>query len=429
MRSPLFICLTLLPLLGLRAAHYHVSPEGAGTMDGMVWAHAFPASEIDRIVNELMKPGDHLQFAPGVYEGIKIHLKNSGEPGNPITLSGIDQGQGLPVLTTQWNERQPDNGHVVIEIADGVSHVVLEKLRIKGAVIGIRTQRPSTGRAREGLVFRDVDVSHCREGYVLSDCKDLLLERCDVKRYSMHGFRLEGGCTEVVFRNCTADCSEGDSEWEDKTEHQPSGFFVNDKGAPSVRIHFERCLARNNMMLLQTNLDKNGEGFVVEAGAAEISFDRCRAIRNQDGGFHVKAKDPLFTNCIGVGNARAFRLWNGGTLSNSIATRANVGLWSNGGPVTVERSTFHQMAETAVKVDSAASGPVSLANCLISECNTPHKSTRPGMIVLKDTLNSSDPHYARPSADWDGTGDAMDSLSHPDHGYKNPDASPRLKKP
>jgi len=430
MRISLIICLTLLPMLGTKAAHYHVSPDGAGSMDGRVWAHAFPASDLDRVVNEVMKPGDHLQFAPGVYSEVKIHLRKGGESGNPVLLSGVDHGQGLPVFATTWSESQPDKGAVVIEIAEGVSHVVCEKLRIKGAMIGVSAPKSRTGALREGLVFRDVDVSYCRHGFYLSDCKDLLIERCDLKRYTKHAFRLEEGCESALFKDCTADCSEGDTAWEEtRTELLPFGFLINDKGTPNSRIRFESCLARNHMMPLQTNRYKNGDGFVVEAGASEVSFDSCRAIRNQDGGFDVKARNTLFTNCVGVGNSRTFRLWNGGTLRNCIAGWANVGLWSNGGAVTMERCTFHQLAETAVMLDDDASGPVTLFSCLISECSSSHKSEKPGMVVLKDTLTSSDAGFIRAAADWDGTGDAMNSTSHPEHGYRNAGTSLRLKKP
>lgn len=419
MHPVLFITLILLPVLGLNGAHYHLSLEGAGTKDGMVWAHAFSADDLDRVVNDLMVPGDHLHIAPGVYAGIRIHIRKGGESGKPKIITGLDHGQGLPVFVSEWSDQKPDKGTSVIEFADGASHVICERLRIKGAMTGVHAPSSKTGTPRRDLVLRDIDVSYCRHGFYLSDCEGLELERCDLKRYTKHAFRLEAGCKDVLFKECTADCSDGDAAWEKLTESLPFGFFVNDKGSPNSRIRFEHCLARNNMMPHQTNAYKNGDGFVVEAGASEVSFSFCRAIRNQDGGYDVKAKDTRFSDCIGIGNSRTFRLWNGGTLQNCVAAWANVGLWSNGSAVRVENCTFFELTETAVLLDDDASAPVTITSSLIASCESAHEAPRPGMVILKNTLTSSAPNFVKPKADWDGKGDAMNSLAHPEHGYRN----------
>lgn len=407
----------LLFALRLNAETLHLSLTGSGTRDGSTWANAYGPESVEKVVNEVMKPGDTLLVGPGVYENMTLKILRGGGEGQPKTIIGIDNGFGLPVWGGTWAEERPDKGSTIIEFAPGASHVVLERLRIKGAVTGVSAPAVKGAPPRSNLVFRDVDVSLCRHGYYLADCDDLLLASCDVKRYTKHGFRLDQGCDRVLFQHCHADCSEGEDLWETKTELLPFGFFVNDAGQPSTAVQFVDCLARNNMMPHQKNSYKNGDGFVVEENAVNVTFSRCRALRNQDGGFDLKAKNVRLIDCIGIGNSRTFRVWNGGRLSNCFAGWAQVGLWSNGGSVNAERCTFHELTETAVLADDKASGPVTLSDCLISATKIPHRSTSQGTIVMEGTLTSENPDYMRPSSAWEGMGDAMNSRAHPGKGF------------
>ena len=106
-----------------------------------------------------------------------------------------------------------------------------------------------------------------RHGFYVSDCDDLVLTDCDLKRYSKHGFRCEMGCDRVTMRRCTADCSEGDAEWEKKTELFPFGFNVNDGGTPNTALTFTDCLARNNLMLISWEITPEMLGLATLAAA------------------------------------------------------------------------------------------------------------------------------------------------------------------
>jgi hypothetical protein len=418
MRFPLLIIAALLPLCVHGAALYHLSMDGAGKRDGLVWSSSFPASEINRVINEVMQPGDQLQIAPGVYQDVTIRIENGGSPGKPKVIYGLDHGQGLPVFASDWSENAPEKGQTTIHLGEGASHVTMERLRLKGAKVGVYAPKTDSGAARQGLRFIDVDIAFCRHGYYLSDCQSMLLERLDLKRYTKHGFRLEESCSDVVIKNCTADCSEGDAAWETKTESLPFGFLVNDVGRVNARISFENCLARNHMMPLQKRDYKNGDGFVVEAGAEQVHFIRCRAIRNQDGGYDIKSRGVELRDSIAIGNARNFRIWNGGTLHNCLAAFGSVGLWSNGSSVDVQRSTFHGHQQAALMLDDEASEAVTLTDCLISDCAATHAAEPMAKVKLVNTVVTSDPNYVNASATWDGLGTAMNSVAYPNQGYR-----------
>jgi len=257
-----------------------------------------------------------------------------------------------------------------------------------------------------------------RHGYYLSDCDDLRLSGCDLKRYSKHGFRFDQGCDRVTVEKCTADCSEGDAEWEKKTELFPFGFNVNDGGEPNTALAFTDCLARNNLMPLQTTHYKNGDGFVMESNTAGVTLVRCRSIRNQDGGFDLKVHDVKLEGCVSIGNSRNYRIWTTATLTNCFSGFAGTGLWCNGGPITVDHCTFHALKIAAIMTDDHATAPVTLRDCLIS-ASPPTRKTARGEIVLGNTTIADegdpkkDPAYVHPDPNWDGLGDAMNSRTFP----------------
>jgi hypothetical protein len=269
----------------------------------------------------------------------------------------------------------------------------------------------------------DIDIEQFRYGFYLSDCDDTELEDCDLRRYTKHGFRFEAGCDFVELSNCTADCSEGDAEWEKKTELLPFGFIVNNGGAPNTYIHFDRCLAQNNLMPLQKNSYKNGDGFVVEGNATAVWFEGCRAIRNQDGGFDLKSPDVDLADCVAIGNSKGFRIWTIARMRNCFAGWGATGLWANGGPVAVRRCTFHEL-KAAVMTNDRATKPVTLADCLVSSCETTHKKTARGQATVESSIvvrrgdTENDPQFIKPDPAWNGLGDALNSRKFPDKGYR-----------
>ncbi|MBB02802.1 MAG: hypothetical protein CMJ47_09160 [Planctomyces sp.] len=410
------------------AAEFYLTPQGAGQKDGTSWDNAFGQDSLSSVVNETLQPGDRLLIGSGRYTDARLSISNGGSQGLPKTISGIDRGDGLPVFASAWSEEKPDEGATFVRIEPGTSDVVIENLRIEDYENCVLVRAGKDGANSPRLVFNDVDMRRFRHGFYLSDCDDLLLSGCDLSRYTKHGFRFEEGCNRVTLRQCTADCSERDADWETKTELFPFGFLVNNGGAPNSELVFEDCLASNNRMPLQKKKYKNGDGFVVEGNTTDVRFVRCRGIRNQDGGFDLKVDAVKLIDCVALGNSRNIRIWKSATLENCFTGWGSCGLWCNGGPITVNRSTFHAMRTAAVQTDDKAKEPVTLHNCLITSCPQVHRKTSRGQltsqdtIVLDQTANQS-PDYVQPSPEWNGLGEAMNSRAFQEKGYRGDEGS------
>ena len=415
-----------------RAADWFITPEGAGRKDGASWEQALDQTALARAVNELSKSGDRLLIGSGVFKNMELTISAGGSAGRPKTIVGVDRGAGLPVFASDWTIAQPAKGRVAVRIGPVASHLTIQHLRLKGYLIGVAASPVKEAGARSHLIFEDVDLEQGRHGFYLSDCDDVLLTGCDLKRYSKHGFRLDQGCHRVTFRQCTADCSEGDADWETKTELLPFGFTLNNGGTPNTQVVFEDCLARNNMKSNQTKKYKNGDGFVVEGNSQEVVFRRCRSLRNQDGGFDLKVPEVQLTDCLALGNKRGFRIWTTGTLTNCLSVGGETGLWGNGGPVTASRCTFHAAHNLTVMGDDRATQPITVIDGIISAGTeaTPFRPTG-RKVVLTGTMVAGPGHtdkapaYPRPDPSWDGRGDAMDSVAYPDKGYRSTRVTPQ----
>ncbi|QEF98188.1 hypothetical protein Mal15_22370 [Stieleria maiorica] len=417
----ILIALISLPCLA-NAADFYLTPQGGGRKDGTSWEHSFGQQSLSDVVNETMQPGDRLLIGGGRFVDVRLSIFQGGVEGFPKTISGVDRGDGLPVFVSTWSEKYPDKGATLVRIEPGTGHVILEGLRIEDYEIGVLVPMGKGGSNCPQLVFNDVDMKRFRHGFYLSDCDDLVLEGCDLRRYTKHAFRFEQGCNRVTVRQCTADCSEGDTEWETKTELFPFGFLVNNGGTPNSGFVFEDCLARNNRMPLQKASYKNGDGFVVEGNTSDVRFVRCRAIRNQDGGYDLKVADVELIDCVALGNSRNIRIWKTATLENCFSGWASCGLWCNGGPITVQRSTFHELRKAAVQTDDKAREPVTLNDCLVSSCPAVHRKTARGKVVTNETVVVDDaagqsPDYVQPSPEWDGLGESLDSQAFSEKGY------------
>lgn len=419
--SVLSVLVFLSSFSALSARDFHLTPEGAGARDGSAWEHALGSDRFSAVFNEEMKPGDRLLLGSGTYPAMAVVLSQGGEAGRAKEIAGVDLGKGLPLFSGDWSLAQPSKGATACRIEPGVSHVTLRGIRIRGYAFGVHAPAATDKAGRSHLRFEDVTMEQFRHGFYLSDCDDVQLTACVLRRYSKHAFRFEQGCDRVTLRDCVADCSEGDPEWERGTELFPFGYFLNDGRSPNTAFVFEGCVARNHLMPLQTTKYKNGDGFVVEETATGVQLSRCRAIRNQDAGFDLKVRDARLTDCVAIGNSRGFRIWFTGTLENCFAGWGTIGLWNNGGPVRASRCTFHELADAAVATDDDASREVLLADCLITGAGASHHNTARGSVILQGTVETSpaEARYPNATKDWDGSGPAMDSETYPGKGYRS----------
>jgi hypothetical protein len=405
------------------AADFHVTPEGGGDQSGSSWGNALSPSAINQVFNERMQPGDRLLLGSGTYQNPALRLRVGGNGDAPKTIEGVNRGSGFPILRGTWSADAPSKGPTAIRIDAGVSDVRLSNIGMASFTYGIRVPEAKGAAKAERLQFNNIDMAHIRHGFYVADCTDLTLEHCDLRRYTKHGFRFDGGCEDVRLSQCTADCSMGDADWEKKTELFPFGFVVNESKRPQARFVFEDCVAKNNVMPLQKGTYKNGDGFVIERSTSDVQFIRCRAIRNQDGGFDLKVHDVKLEGCIAVGNSRGFRLWDTGTLVNCFAGWCGNGLWSNGGAISVTRSTFYSLRDAAVLTDDRSTG-VTLHESIVASCARATRSTSKGKTNVNDTVLSDMPgataevSFVGPSDRWEGLSDAMNSVSHPDKGYR-----------
>ena len=403
---------------------WHVLPQAAGQGDGRSWEHALGASALQRLRNLKLQPGDRVLIGSGEYRDADLEVTASGSREAPIRIEGVDRGGGVPRLISGWRIEQPEAGGSAVDLAAGVSHVVLSRLRIESYQFAVMARAVRSGAPRSHLRLEDLEMRSVRHGLYLSDCDDLEVVQCNVWRYSKHGFRLNEGCDRVVFRGCTADCSEGDARWEDQTELFPFGYLVNNAGAPNTDIRFEECLAANNRMPRQRGSYKNGDGFVVEENTRNVEFVKCRALRNQDGGFDLKPPVRL-TGCIAIGNSRNFRLWTTAELTNCFSGWAPTGLWCNGGPVRLQQCTLFALRDEAVETDDAAKSVVTLTRCLVAATRRVELNQARGRVeIAADTLVDPSPdgrdcRFIQPRPDWDGLGDAMNSRRYPDLGYRH----------
>jgi len=425
LRPTLVFCLVLSFCSFSRAAEVYVTPEGAGPKDGSNWDSAYGAGSLSQAVGKL-KPGDTLSLGGGTYAEVTLNINVHGTAAAPITIRGVDRGDGLPTFTHTWSIGDPSKGATAIRLSSEASHVALENLRIDGYRTGVFADDTSDAESRTNLSFRDIDVTHCRYGFYLSDCDNLLIEDCNLVRYSKHGFRLEQGCQRVVFRRCLADCSQGDAEWEKHTELLPFGFNINNGGRPSSHITFEDCTAANNMMPLQKNRYKNGDGFVIEGNTTHVTFVRCRGIRNQDAGYDLKVDDVKLTDCIAIGNGRQLRIWTTATVENCYFGYGGTGVWSNGGPITVTGCTFYNLGVAAM-TDDRAKLPITLTDCLIAHCRTTKRQTASGggatleetvVVEPQENAKSTEKPATRPIPPWDGTGQPVAPKAVPGKGYQ-----------
>ncbi len=431
--SILFLRLLALPALlsiltpcAAEAREIFVLPEGAGNQDGSSWEHALGKAALSSGTLDALKPGDHLKIGSGRYEGIEATLTQSGTAQAPIVIEGIDSnGKGLPEFSSEWRVTKPDQGATAFTLAPGLKHVTMQHLKLKGYQVGIAAGTvKKEADSRQHLKFSGLTMSHMRHGFYLASCDDLILEDCNIRRYTKHAFRFEQGCDRVQLRRCVADCSEKDADWEKRTELFPFGYLLNDKGEPNTDFTFSDCLAANNLMPLQKTAYKNGDGFVVEENAQNIRFIRCRALRNQDGGYDLKVRDVVLTDCVALNNSRNIRIWTTATLTNCLMAGGHTGLWNNGGPITAERCTFFHLSGPAMLCDDSAKKPVILKNCLVGRAEEVSQANEDGLVTLDagsiiatpDSGQQLDLNAATIKS-WDGLDGQLNSQKYPGKGY------------
>lgn len=352
-------------------------------------------------------------------------VTSSGTAANFKRVIGVDTGSGAPVFdSATWSRTSPGGGQDFIISISG-NYWVFENLTLRSCRHAVKKSAAGT---HVGLVFRKLEISNVRHGFWMRDADQVTIEDCAVRGYSKHAYLLEAGCDSVDFIGCVADLTNGDTTWWEHSEEFPFGFFVNDGVTGHTDITFTDCTAANNRMNNQGISYWNGDGFVVEATTNGVSFLRCIALNNEDGGYDIKAAST-FTDCVSVRNYRGFRLWNvTQTMTNCVATypfrrttgapngyEGGTGIWVDDGTGLVDRFTGH--AVNGIMTQVSGSGSIALTNSILSYTSSAG-TFRDGTVtfgagtVTYKPGTGTNPAYLAPSASWDGIGPEMNSATY-----------------
>jgi hypothetical protein len=435
---------------------YYLSPSGAGNMDGSDWNNAFPASQINNVINNIMVPGATLRIgrtSTNEIINLQVNLTTSGTSSAPKRIVGVDRGYGLPVFDrVTWVRtapEDPDGPQQTINISAGASHWEISNLVLRNVRYAVRAPT-TTGAARVGLVFRNIDIDHVNHGFYMSNCTNLRVEDCSVTLYTKQAYRIQSGCEDVTFRGCLADLSLGDPDWWNYSIGLPYGFVVYNGSPANHNITFEDCFAYNNRLNNQPNPGYfNGDGFVVENNPANpntgITFKGCVAVNNEDAGFDIKS-EATFIDCVAVKNYNGFRLWDTDkTLTNCVSaylfrrTSSNldgvpsttgIGIWIKDGNAVLTNVTVHNGTAGGFGLVENGSGSMVCYNTIVSfEGPIGNRSGGGNNIsfeasdgnVFYRSNTGINPNYVNPHWDWNGIGNAMNSQTYgSSKGYYSP---------
>ncbi len=330
------VLLTVAP--GLRAADLYVSPQGAGRLDGSSREHAASAAG-DGLQKmwDALPTGATLWLAPGEYAGVTLDMGKGSR-----NLAGEDVDGKRAVFSSDFDRKRPEKtGAHVITVRAGVSDWSIRHVEFRDVNTAIHLQ----GGHERGVIEK-VRVTRAREG-IRSEgrgrgkavSKALEVRGCEFLHYTKRGLRLLAGHEGVKVEGCRADA--GGKDWD--VEPFQMGFAVE---AGCTDVVFVDCEARGS----HHDHGKgywNGDGFCAESGAGTVTWKRCRAFDNTDGGWDTKADLSLFEDCVALRNKRNYRVWGRGVFKNCLGafpmhpggSGGTACVWSKG-EVSVEGCTL-----------------------------------------------------------------------------------------
>ncbi|MDQ3815750.1 MAG: right-handed parallel beta-helix repeat-containing protein [Armatimonadota bacterium] len=420
----------------------YVTPSGAGNKSGRDWANARPAAELQAAL-DAAGPGNSVRVGSGTYENVSLQFNTGGSGANAMkALIGVDTGGGLPVSKSNFDNHKPSKtGVTFVAVAANVSYVLIRDFVLQNHSSAVKLR----GR-HLGVRIENVDVTNTRDAFWIeggatpeepyAGTRDLVIRNCDVKNFTKRAMRFLNGNANVQVINCHAD--EGGKEY--STEVFPIGYHIlgGEGGVIDRDITFTDCSAANSW----NDAGKkywNGDGWAAEGASSDITWTRCVAWGNTDGGWDIKSLRPKLVDCISIGNKRNYRIWpreEPAVLENCLAaysrepkggnpstgfwikggaklhlTRCTV--WGDGASIVVEDGTKDK--PTTLKLDRCLIVPLETGAALRLSAGVDVQNT--GSIVRQD---KNDPAVTlrQPSKQWRGGDDSFDSTSHPDLGYR-----------
>ena len=282
-----------------------------------------PGDSKDAVAAALAKlgPGNVLTIAAGDYSNIfGLELNAGGTKSKPIVIRGEVKDGKRSILTGTWRRVKPAKGPVFLTLKPGASYVTIENLELRNFRSALVANGPN-----HGVKVTKVDLSYCRDGYVLdggmvdglpdSGSSGFEMADCRILFHTKKGVRTSNGFHHAKFVRCIADGGGKDYANIEPRDIFSVGFQLmgsyRSKGGRKADHHivFIDCEANNNYYDPAPKRYWNADGFCTEAATEDVSFIRCKASGNTDGGWDVKTVRPKFIECTGVGNKRNFRVW------------------------------------------------------------------------------------------------------------------------
>lgn len=418
------------PVIAQAGTDQYVTPTGAGDRSGRDWDNARAGGDLQAAI-DAAGPGNTVRIGSGTYENLALTIGAGGSGADAVkSIAGHDTGGGLPVFTSAFARDNPEkSGRVLFAINPGVGHVAICDVKVVRHRTAVSAKGPNVG-----LLIQNVDVTETRDAFVItgnaiagqegSGSRDVVVRDCDVRLFTKRGVRITGGVSNVQVVNCHADA--GGKEW--ATEPFAIGFqVIGGKGGVEDRdITFTDCTASN---AYHDNGDKywNADGFCTERAVRNVTWIRCGAFNNTDGGWDLKNANSTLVDCIGVGNKRNFRIWTRSgaertTFNNCLSAFAtdrgnrghDVGFWFLvGGEASMTRCTaWGDRVALSVegKEDKAETALVTVDHCLLA----PAEGGVSQRVATGTELKESDNIIVKP-------GDAAVTLKAPRNDWRGGD--------
>lgn len=441
------------PVVAAEGTDAYVTPTGAGRQDGSDWDNAFAAAD-----GGLQKawdragPGNSVFVAGGAYGLATVKMASGGASlDKPKRLVGVDRGVAgfpRPLFQGTWVKEKPASGPTLVTMEPGASFVEIANLEARGYKGVLVARGPNIG-----LRLKDVDAQDCRDAFWIeggatsalpdSGSRDIVMDGCDVLRYTKRALRTMDGVHDMKVLNCVADAGGKDYA----AEVFPIGFHIlgnyNSKAAnvKDHHIEFVNCEANNNWHDGGPDKYWNADGFAAERNTADLTFVNCRAFGNTDGGWDLKTARPKWVNCVSIANKRNYRVWTQpegaeAVFENCLSAYAidygnrghDVGFWIQAGgravltgctawedrlPVSVE-SKDPELASTLV-VERSLVVPAEGGKAFRLDGKV---DLRDAGSVVRNTPEAPAVQLKAPVRDTRAAADAFDSVSHPELGYK-----------
>lgn len=424
------------PVIAAAGTDQYVSAEGKGNKSGKDWdnARAGDAASVQAAI-DAAGPGNTVHIGSGTYDGLALTVSGGGSGDSAVkTIAGADTGGGLPIIKTNWTkENSEKSGKTAFSVKPGVSFLTIRDIKMLAVRGGVKLEGGNTR-----ITLANLDIQECRDaiwieggatpGNDQSGSHDIVVRDSKFTHYTKRGMRILNGVWNLQVINCHADA--GGKEW--FAEPFPVGFHViGGEGVVDHDITFTDCTSSNNYHDAGTKY-WNADGWASESATRNLTFIRCGAFDNTDGGWDLKSPANKFVDCISVGNKRNYRIWTKPgegktTFENCLSAFSrdrgpnghDVGFWFLvGGEVTMKNVTAWGDRK-AIRVEANEKYPpkmhLTLDHCLIvtQEGGTTQDLAPEATVENTGSIITNKPAEApqlkNPSVNWRGGDNGFDS--------------------